>query len=961
MRFPENVFNIWRAEGGGVWINTMNALYRWEHGKWMQKLKSSSGQLKLEGSILLENKDGQGFASVTLPLNMWGLWEWGGKPGRPFSLIETGVSVKTATIDSAGSVVVVYESGFVQLLHKGQFSAINFRQPHVRDIECVRYRSNGDLWIGTQRGLFLYKHSSQRWTYSKHESPDPRNSVHEIIKARDGSLWFATSNGLDIHRPDGTSESITSIRGEALFVVTGLVEDNDNCIWISSGSSFEGAYRWNGRRWDRFGLGTPLQGNKIHKIRKDSRGRLWFLAIWPSSPAVPESLATLGAYVYEKGKLVQHWAVDDGLLDNQVYSFAESEDGTLWFGTAKGLSRWRKHSWTHWRLGRESRVLPLVRVFTICADKEGSVWFGDRLHGLGRIDTTDSISVFGVADGLINDEVWDIRSDTKGRLWIATSGGLSCYYRGVWTSIDSRTGLLSSELWPVVPIEDKLYVGSRGSGVSILDLSSLSEQPKPIVNIERPATEKNSAVLRWKPLAFWGDPSPENIATRYRINDGRWSRWSTDHNVTINDLSPGGYAFQVQAIDIAGSYDVSGQQVRFTIERPLYEHPLVILPVGSLILLAITFGATLYTRKRKHDDELRKSEAKFRAITETTSSAILIYSESKILFANPSAAVLTGYAEEELAKMSIFDLIHPAMHVDFRSKSLSFRKSHPTPIRFELKIVTREGVERWIDYSEGRVEFNGAASTVGTGFDISERKEAERKILANQEQLRSLASELSSTEERERRRMAVFLHDSIGQALALCKIKLGTIQRAAEKAGLEEAIKEIRSFVDLSIRNTRSLTFELSPPILDELGLTATIEWIAEQMQSQYGVRISIQGEKEKYPLNDEVRALLFHAVRELLVNVVKHSHATNVVINVIRKSHDICITVADNGVGLEPEGGTHRLSANRGFGLFSIRERLMHLGGQMEIDAAPGRGTRVTLQAPLAAVEGQTTTETAL
>jgi len=228
--------------------------------------------------------------------------------------------------------------------------------------------------------------------------------------------------------------------------------------------------------------------------------------------------------------------------------------------------------------------------------------------------------------------------------------------------------------------------------------------------------------------------------------------------------------------------------------------------------------------------------------------------------------------------------------------------------------------------------------------EIAERKRTEEKIHSYQEQLRSLASELSLTEERERRAIATDLHDHIGQILALTKIKLGELQQQAKGRTLEE----IRELVEQSIQYTRSLTFELSPPILYELGFQAAVEWLAEQMQEKHGIRISVNGNHAVGPLSDDIRMFLFKAVRELLLNVAKHAQARQTTVSIRQEGENLRIAVADDGVGFDVSQLEGPSGSTRGFGLFSVRERSNHFGGQLEINSQPGKGTTAILFVPL-------------
>jgi signal transduction histidine kinase len=235
--------------------------------------------------------------------------------------------------------------------------------------------------------------------------------------------------------------------------------------------------------------------------------------------------------------------------------------------------------------------------------------------------------------------------------------------------------------------------------------------------------------------------------------------------------------------------------------------------------------------------------------------------------------------------------------------------------------------------------------------EINERKRVEGKVAVYQENLRSLASQLTLAEERERRRLAVDLHDRIGQGLALANIKLGELQKSVANKfpGFPTAeLEKTSSLLEQAIRDTHSLTFKISSPILYELGLEAALEWLTEQIQEEYGIAASFTSDGQAMPLDHDVRILLFQAVSELLVNVVKHSQARNVAVSIWSEAEELKIDVDDNGIGFEVEKIGARWWGGGGFGLFSIRERLQPFGGRLEVKSVPGTGTRVTLTVPL-------------
>jgi len=203
-------------------------------------------------------------------------------------------------------------------------------------------------------------------------------------------------------------------------------------------------------------------------------------------------------------------------------------------------------------------------------------------------------------------------------------------------------------------------------------------------------------------------------------------------------------------------------------------------------------------------------------------------------------------------------------------------------------------------------------------IEIEERKLKEKKLLEQQDKLRSLSSKLLLTEERERRRIAIELHDRIGQTLAITKIKLGELRETTSSNSAAKALDEIREFVSQTIRDTRSLTFELSPPVLSK-------------------------------PLDDSCRVIAFQATRELLFNIVKHAQARSAKVSVRRDNDSIRIEIEDDGIGFDISEIDSIESSSRGFGLFSLRERLSPLGGRIEIQSGTGNGTRAIIVLPMA------------
>jgi PAS domain S-box-containing protein len=235
-------------------------------------------------------------------------------------------------------------------------------------------------------------------------------------------------------------------------------------------------------------------------------------------------------------------------------------------------------------------------------------------------------------------------------------------------------------------------------------------------------------------------------------------------------------------------------------------------------------------------------------------------------------------------------------------------------------------------------------------LEVEERKKKELELLGYQQRLRHLSSELLQTEERERRHIATEIHDRIGQALAVTKIQLGAMQAEVDSQDLKIKIDDIRGLISQTIRDTRTLSFELSPPVLYELGLQAALEWLAEIIRKQNGLKVDVGGDGSDQTLDAEKRVVLFRTCRELLFNVVKHADARHAWVSLRRDGAVIKVKLSDDGTGFDPELlQTGYDPIERGFGLFSIREQLQHHGGTFEIDSGSGCGSAVTIVMPLA------------
>lgn len=927
--------------GGEVWLCCTAGLCQWNGSEMILKLKSNTGNFEVVS--LVRGSKGEMLTWVKTPFDFRGLWEWSNERTPVHNTREGNELIETMDISPSGNALALYESGNIRMRGESGWQAVTSVPPQLKNALVLKYRKNGDLWAGTESGLFLYRGSSQRWTYWKHPFPNLKNTIHAIIRSHEGLFWLATGEGVEVRRPDGTIvREFDEIDGKSIPIVTGMAEDASRNIWISSGSQFDGAYRWNGVSWKHYGKDEGLDAPRIHSIVPDRDGRLWFLGL----SSVKENPEQPGAFILEGDRFLP-WTKMHGLPNKRVYAFAESRDGSLWFGTSTGLVKWHVD---HWKNFQE---LSNLTVFAIAVDSSGRVWFGSNSESpLGFVDEQDSVHLMPMTDRHILSEIWDLDVDTSGTLWIATRSdeGVVSYRDGTWSSIHLSAGLTSLKLWPLLPANDRLYIGTDGGGVDILRLDEL-HSPLPRIDLYDPLIEENAASLRWNIHTYWGALPEWEAYSRYKLDDLSWSDWSATREEKFSDLSPGTHTIRIQAKGIFGRFDTAGKQAEFFIPQPAYLKPTVVVPVTLLGTAVLYLGILLFVRKRHHALELIQRERNLRLITETTSSAIFIYDESVILYANSGAEKLTGFTKDALERLSFSDIIDPGCRDRIAGRRIRMNDaSAPERSHSELQLLAKDGFTKWIDYTWGAIDFEGRPAIIGTAIDITERRRAEEKLLAYQEQLKLLATKLANTEEEERRRMATYLHDAVSQSLAFCQTKLTTLKTARRSPANQKLLREVNRLLEETLENLQTLTFELSPPVLYELPFEDAIGWLAESMEERHKLRVTVTGglQSGMPELAKEFRSVAFHAVREVLINIVKHAETNAASLHISGEGQCMKIRIEDRGKGFDPAILESPARRKGGFGLFNIRERLTHLGAQFEIHSHPHRGTSVLITIPL-------------
>jgi len=352
--------------------------------------------------------------------------------------------------------------------------------------------------------------------------------------------------------------------------------------------------------------------------------------------------------------------------------------------------------------------------------------------------------------------------------------------------------------------------------------------------------------------------------------------------------------------------------------------------------------------RKRAEKALAESEERYRKLVEYSPDCIVVFFDGKAAFANPAAVTAFGAgSNDDLVGKTPAELVHQ----DFRDLGLERmrRATQGQPVeQIEMKFMRLDGSSFDAESILVPLSFHDRPAVQAVFRDITARREAQRRIQEYQAQLRSLASDITLTEEHERQRIAHILHDKVAQVLAISKIKLSEAISTGISGDLSVRLNEIMDLMKQALTAARMLISDLSSPLLYELGLCAAVEKLAEQVQDSHGLRIVFSDDGQPKPLEQDTRTFIYQSVRELLANVTTHSDARNVTISCTRAGDKMQVAVTDDGGGFDVDEMWRHAQKAGAFGLFGIRERLGHFGGSLDVTSEQGKGTTAVIAVPL-------------
>lgn len=898
--------------------------------------------------------------------------------------------------DRSGNLWIGTDDGGIIRYRDGAFASFGPEQGLTEtEVRSICEGRDGTLWAGTQRGLF--RMTNGRFTAWQATNVPGGASITGLAAVPDGGLWVASSKGLFRLMSDGASaipvlpnhnvrcvapdphgmiwaavfargnvhiplesveagpallpdryswfhgvpggDSLLAMKGGTLFrlgrestnfsvvahfdkrTVFSACEDIEGNIWV--GVEAHGLYRVRKKRVMTHSTADGLPTDKLATLAEDKAGRVW--------------LGTFGSGLFVS---------EDGLMNFQpatvptvanITGFLERRDGSLWFGTYNGDCYRRADAQFVIGLKHSSgcRVL--------CEDREGALWIGTLREGVER-HQDGQVTRFTTRDGLTSDRVRCFIQDAAGDYWIGTARGLNRLSGGRITRFGGEDVLAKQAILTLhADRQGALWIGTAGGGLARFR----SNQVQMITARHGLASDWIEQILEDDDGNLWlGSQTGILRVSRAELEACAEGRASFVNCLTLGledgMIAPNcGSGFKPSCIKsrsgtlwfctAGGLAIVDPKKVRSHSQAPPVhiegvtadDQPLALQPTRDGEAPAVTIGPGA-------------THVGFRY------TALSFSAPDKVRFRYR----LEGYEEKWVSSGT--------------AREATYTRLPAGAYRFRVTAINNEGVSNetgamlavivippW--WQTGWFRAVAVLALAGFVFGLYELRVYQHKKARTMQE--GFARRLIESQEQERKRVAGELHDSLGQSLQIIKgrAQLG-LDRTGNQPESAKQFEEISTAASQAIQEVRAISHALRPAELDQLGLTKAIEWMVEKAGATSTTRFACELERVDGVLPPEVEISLYRIAQEGINNVLKHAQAGEAILELKRAANTVRLSIFDNGRGFAKGSDLADSAKGRvGQGLAGIAERVRLLGGELDLQSAPSRGTRLTITCHLA------------
>ncbi|MGK0413379.1 MAG: PAS domain S-box-containing protein, partial [Polaribacter sp.] len=348
--------------------------------------------------------------------------------------------------------------------------------------------------------------------------------------------------------------------------------------------------------------------------------------------------------------------------------------------------------------------------------------------------------------------------------------------------------------------------------------------------------------------------------------------------------------------------------------------------------------------------ERKKAEEMYRLLSDHINDLVCIHDrDSKFTYISPSIKNLLGFEQAELLHKEVFEIVHQE-DIEPLKKAIQERIFRDLSTdAFTFRARHKEGHYLWLEAIGSPVIKNKKiVSFVTSTRNINQWMLAKQEIEEYQSSLQRLTSEVSLIEEKQKKEIAANIHDHLSQSLVISKMRISDLEKRAELKSAFEDLNFIKLHISKALENSRKITYELSPPILYQLGLVDALDWFAEDTQAKYGIEFQFNSNVASLSLDESKAILIFRCVQEVVTNAIKYAEASLMTLEFIKEEKAILIFVKDNGKGFDTSIVKKVSSSGNGFGLFAVQERVRNMKGEFTIKSEINKGTTIKIYVPI-------------
>lgn len=914
------VSSLCEDHDGGLWIGTLGGgLTHFFKGKW-SNFTMSEGLSNDNVRALLVDRQGTIWAGTYAGLDRLrdGKWRaytttdglssnkiralyedregrlWVGTYDHGVSLLQADRWTSYSTKDglSSDSVWAIYEDregniwigttgGGLNRLRDGKWTSYTSKEGASNNVLSIFQDHDGSLWIGTH-GDGLRRFRNDRWSAFTTKDGLSSDNIRPIYEDREGSLWVGTQSGGLNRLRDGLWTSYTTKEGLLSSDDWTVYEDRSGSIWV--GSEGGGVSRLQEGKWTSYTTDNGLSNNAVRSILQDRDGNIW--------------VGTVGGGLnLLRGDRWSAYTTKNGLSNDTVWSICQRQSGDLWIGTnGGGLNLLRDGKWSTYttRNGLSSDI-----ILSIYEDSSRSLWAGMNAGGVCRLDQESKWRCFTKKDGLSNETVNSIYEDREGSLWLGTYGGLNRFHNHKWTYYTTREGLPDDTIFAV--LEDNannLWMSSN----------------RGIFKIERKDLDAfDNGAIKHIPCLVFG--KPDGMKSR-ECNGGEPAGWKTKNGRLWFATIEG-----VVVTDPA-------KTIRNRLKPPVHVEEVLVdgAPLFGPDQTSATTNAVA-PPDRANPVEIQPGKKDF----EFHYTALSLLVPDRVNFQYKLEGYDGDWIRAGTRRVAFYTNLAPGKYTFLVKACNNDGLWNDEAASLAFVLLPRFYRTSWFAVlcGIGAVAAIMGIFKVRVGLRLRQQRTRFETILA------------------ERTRISQDLHDSINQTLSGLGLQMRVIEVRNERGEpIEENVDAAKQMLKTAMVETHRLVEDLRPGVLEQSSnLSEALHKLAASLSNEESQRVVAITQASRVKTRQAIETVLFRVAQEALANAIKHSGASDIVLELSFDSGFILLKVQDNGRGFSKENA----SASTGrFGLAGMKERIETLRGTFKVESHEGKGTTIHVAVPL-------------